>query len=344
MSETTVHDEPVSLPSRPFGRVARSVAGYAAATAVMLVSPAFVFIPAALFHCGIRNGRGAAWLALTLGSIFSLPYYLQLAHVPGAGGAVAYASLAALVFGIGLPALVALPLVERAESFGRVVTFALLASIGGLALTEVGARTFLKFSPYQEQMSRAKETATQFVTVYQKAGMPSEIVQTMQRWMNYGIAVLPAWFLVDITLVFVLSLVMLARLRAWRTYAAAREETPRPTGTYLFRNLSLPDWLLFAFVIGGLTPLASGMLQKIAANILAVVTFLYLLQGLAIVRSMLAAAGTSIIGVLFGFLMLAFLTITGVAPLLLSVAGLFDSFFDFRHFKRKDDSHESHTD
>ena len=39
------------------------------------------------------------------------------------------------------------------------------------------------------------------------------------------------------------------------------------------------------------------------------------------------------------------LTLTGVGPLLLGLAGLFDPFFDFRHFKkRKDDSHESHSD
>ena len=39
------------------------------------------------------------------------------------------------------------------------------------------------------------------------------------------------------------------------------------------------------------------------------------------------------------------LTYREIAPLLLSMAGLFDSFFDFRHFmKRKDDSDESHSD
>ena len=38
------------------------------------------------------------------------------------------------------------------------------------------------------------------------------------------------------------------------------------------------------------------------------------------------------------------LTVTGVAPLLLSIAGLFDSFFDFRKFNRKDHSDESHSD
>ena len=30
----------------------------------------------------------------------------------------------------------------------------------------------------------------------------------------------------------------------------------------LFRNFSLPDWLLFAFIIGGVTPLASGCCRR----------------------------------------------------------------------------------
>jgi len=41
---------------------------------------------------------------------------------------------------------------------------------------------------------------------------------------------------------------------------------------------------------------------------------------------------------------LGVLTLTGIGPLLLSIAGLFDSFFDFRKFNRKDHSDESHSD
>ena len=97
-------------------------------------------------------------------------------------------------------------------------------------------------------------------------------------------------------------------------------------------------------VAGGLTPILSGMLQKIAANILAVVTFLYFIQGLAIFRAVIAGIGAGFAGTMFGYLMLGFLMLTGIAPILLSLAGLFDSFFNFRHYKRKDDSHEGHTD
>ena len=56
------------------------------------------------------------------------------------------------------------------------------------------------------------------------------------------------------------------------------------------------------------------------------------------------AAGDEFAGVTFAYLMLGLLTLTGIGPLLLSIAGLFDSFFDFRKFKRKDHSDESHLD
>jgi len=53
-----------------------------------------------------------------------------------------------------------------------------------------------------------------------------------------------------------------------------------------------------------------------------------------------ASVGMNIIA--YGVLLL--LTAAG-SPLLLALAGLFDPFFDFRHFtKRKDDSDESHFD
>jgi uncharacterized protein YybS (DUF2232 family) len=115
------------------------------------------------------------------------------------------------------------------------------------------------------------------------------------------------------------------------------------TTPYRFRYLSLPEWLLFAFVIGGLSPLASGMLQQIGANVLVMVLFLYCLQGLAIFRSFVAATGVGMMGSLFAWMLLGLLTLTGISPLLLCIAGLFDSFFDFRHFNRKDHSDESHS-
>lgn len=343
MTETSVHGEPVALPSRPFGRQARSVAGYAAGMALLVLTPAFVFLPALLVHCGLRNGRRAAWSALAIAAVLFVPYFVQLpASSPDARPMIML--LATVLFGLAVPSLLVLPMIERAEAFGRVLAAALVASTGGMALTELGVRALAGFSPYAERLAQWNTMTAQLVGMYQKAGTGFDVIHAMQRMMAAGAVVLPASSLMTMATAFVLSLAMLVRLRIWRERAAVRGDAPEALRAYLFRNLSLPEWLLFAFVLGGLTPIATGAVQQVAANVLAIVAFLYLLQGLAIVRSMLASAGASLGSVLFAFLMIGFLMVAMIAPLPLSITGLFDSFFDFRHFKRKDDSHESHTD
>jgi hypothetical protein len=347
MIDTSLQSEPAVIPVRSLGRSVRHVAGYAILIAVMLVSPLFVFLPAALFHCAIRNGRRIAWIALLIGAALAGAVIVAGANSPQvtlaeANMSVAY--LVALILAIALPAMAVLPMVERAESFGRVLLAALLFSAIGFAATEMAMRAVTGFSPFADQVAAARVTAAKFITNYQSAGIPSDAIGFLRKWMEIGVYCLPAFLLVDVTLVFVLSLVLFGRLRTWRDPVERRQANVTVSAPYLFRNLSLPEWLLFAFVIGGLSPLSSGLTQRVGANVLALVTFLYLLQGLAIFRSFLAAAGAGFAGVLFAYVILGLLTLTGIAPLLLSIAGLFDSFFDFRKFNRKDHSDESHSD
>src|SRR5688500_7062189 len=334
----------MALSGRPFGRIVRSVIGYSLLTALMFVTPMLVFVPAALLHCAIRNGRRAAWLTLAVAVALDALYVMAIPAGTPDATKMAWTYLAAVVLAIALPAMAALPLVERGEKFGRVLVFLLALSALGLALTEIGSRALIDYSPFAAQVAQAEQTSREFVQIYRSRGMPSEMIQLAERWIGFSTFVLPAVILINMSLVFILSLLMLGRLKAWRELAAKRADT-EALGAYLFRNFALPDWLLFAFVIGGLTPLATGMVQKFAANVLALVAFLYILQGLAIFRFVLVAMGAGVAGTMLGWLLLVFLTITGVGPLLLGVAGLFDPFFDFRHFKkRKDDSNESHSD
>jgi len=337
------HGEPVLLPSRSFGRQVRSVAGYALLTALMMVTPMLVFVPAALMHCAIRNGRRAAWAAMILAVAIATLYGAAVPSSDPVTQKMAWSYLAAVALAIALPALVAVPMVERGEPFGRVLVALLAGATIGLAVTEIAAQSLLSFSPYAAQVQQYVKQSAEVLASRGK-GMSPEMLAAAQQWVEFTTYVLPAMLLVNTILVFVLSLLMLGRLKAWREATVRRGDAPA-LGAYLFRNFALPDWLLFAFVLGGLTPLVSGLLQKVAANTLAVVAFLYILQGLAIFRFVLAAMGVGFAGTMLGWLLLAFLTLTGVGPLLLGMAGLFDPFFDFRHFKkRKDDSHESHSD
>jgi hypothetical protein len=336
--------DPLTLPPRPLGRLTRSVIGYSLLTALMIITPMVVFIPAALLHCAIRNGRRAAWVTLVVAGALVTLYVSAVPAGTPAEANMAWSYLAAVALAIALPAMAAIPMVERGEKFGRVLVFLLAFSAVGLALTEIGSRALARFSPLAAQVGQAHQISGEFVQMYRNNGVPADSIHLFQRAMSFGIFVMPGFMLAQIAVVFILSLLMFGRLKAWRELVARRGDADS-MGSYLFRNLSLPDWLLFAFILGGLTPIATGMLQKVAANVLALVVFLYILQGLAIFRFVLVAAGAGAVGTLVGWLLLVFLTFTGLGPLLLGVAGLFDPFFDFRHFKkRKDDPNESHSD
>jgi hypothetical protein len=336
LTETLSHEPLVAPPIRPIGKRVLSTAAYIVlAVAMLIVAPLAVFLPAALLHCGIRNGRRAAWIVLIAAAAIVLLLALPATQAPQ----TVHTSIAfflGLVLTVGLPSVLVLPLVERGEGFGRVLVFAMLIAVAGMLATEAIMQATTAFSPYADQVAGTREVGARFVDVYTKAGVPADGIRFFKKWMDIATFVLPGFMLIYAVMMFVLSLLLLGRLPAWREYAALRGLHP---ATYFFRNLSLPEWLLFAFVIGGLSPLVSGLPQRIGANILAVVTFLYILQGLAIFRAFVAATGG--VFALFAWGALGVLTVTGVAPLLLGIAGLFDSFFDFRHFNRKDSSDES---
>ncbi|MDQ6801202.1 MAG: YybS family protein [Acidobacteriota bacterium] len=346
MTETSLPTETAAIPERTFGRSMRYVSGYAILIAVMLVSPLFVFLPAALFHCIIRNGRRIPWSALFIGTAVAGLLAVAGANAPQVTTAEANTGLAylvALVLAVALPSMAVSSMVERAESFGRILLAAVLLSAVGLTATEISMRAVAGFSPFAEQVTEARADATKLVAALQTAGLPADVIAAMRRWSDIRVFCLPAFLLISIVIVFVLSLVLFGRLQSWRSLLE-RRQAAASASPYLFRNFSLPEWLLFAFVIGGLSPLASGMPQRVGANLLALVSFLYLLQGLAIFRSFLAAAGAGFTSIFLAYVFLGVLTITGISPLVLSIAGLFDSFFDFRKFNRKDHSDESHSD
>ena len=337
MIETLPQSEPVLLPQRPSGRPARSVLGYSLLTALMIVTPMPVFVPAALLHCAIRHGRRVGWAVLIVSVLLVIAFGAATQATTQDLQYMTWTSLAAVVLTAAVPAMAAVPMVARGESFGRVLMFLMAGALVGLALTEVASQTLLSFSPYAAQVEQARAFWGQQMQFYRGMKASSDWIRLMERAGPMNVYLLPAGLLTSLSVIYILSLLMYGRLRAWQSVEAARP--------YLFRNFQLPEWLLFAFIFGGLTPLASGLLQKIAANTLMVVVFLYVLQGVAVFRSLLLRVGAGPVGTLLAWTFLGFMFFTGVSQVLLALTGLFDPFFDFRHFKkRKDDSHESHSD
>lgn len=334
----------MTLPGQPRGSVARSVIAHSVLAALMIVTEMFVFVPAVLFHCAIRNGRRAAWVTLALAALAGAFFASLSLAADLEAGRYDFSVLAGIVLGMGIPALIAVPMIERGQSLGRVLAILLLCSFAGLAATELLAQATIDYSPMAAHAKQLREVNAAWIQVYRDKGVPAEGIQFAERVFGYTVRLLPALVLSLFAVFFTLSLLLFGRLKVWRDLAARRADA-QALGAYLFRNFAMPDWVLFAFVIGGLAPLLTGMLQTIAANVLAVVAFLYMLQGVALLRFMVGAMVSGPAGLMLGAMLIMVFTFSGVGPLVLGVAGLFDPFFDFRHFKkRKDDSNESHSD
>jgi len=338
--------EPVALPEQPAGGSWRSVLAHMLLTTLMIVTGLLVFVPAVLFHCALRSGRRAAWLTGIVAMAIACFFVAAIPAPDPNQTRMAWAELAAFGLAVVLPSLMALPLVERGVKFGRLLVLLLLGSTIGLAAVELGARALTSFSPFAFHATQARQGGSLMLEFYRKSGIPADAMRTMERWFGYWTEnLLPGLMLIMLAMIFALSLLMLGRLQTWRAHVARNANATEIAGAYLFRNFAVPEWVLFAFIAGGLAPLTTGLLHQVAANALFLAVFLYLLQGLAVFRFVLASIGGGFAGAMLGWMLLAFLMLTMIGPLALGLAGLFDPFFDFRHYKkRKDDSHESHSD
>lgn len=299
----------------------------------MFVSPLALFVPAAFMSARIKNGRkGIA------GAIFGAAGIFLLASLGGTSGgpsATTVANAGRLVFEIGLPSFVVTELMSRALPFGVVVLAALASAAMGFFINEVALQSLMAYSPFDAVVQNVRTTSASSIELYRSAGFPPDMLESMRRLSEVVASSYVPLIMAAVTvLMFVLSLVMLPRLPVGRASGAG----------FHFRTLAFPHLLLFAFVLAGLSPLASGPLRTIGLNVLGLIMLLYFLQGLAIARSVMARPGMKMPAMLLAFALLVFLTIYLIAPVLFFLVGLFDSFFDFMHFKRKDDSHESHID
>jgi len=302
----------------------------------MYFSPLQLFVPAAFIHSGLRNGRSGAWAAVGGATFILSMATLAYGSVTPIALAVNVAALLRFLLEVGLPAALAMVLIRREASFGVVLTASIAASVAGFGLTELAMREIFNYSPYQAIVGNFRSASGDALAAYrQREFFPEDAVLFLSGFFErVAASFMPVLMVIVAGLMFTLSLVMIPRLPAGRATGS----------TYLLRSLVLPEGLLFLFVASGLASLAPGTLRVIGLNVLGAVVFLYLLQGLAIFRSLLVRFGFGPLGVLTAYVTLAILTIYGVALFALFLAGLFDPFFDFRKLKRKEDSDESDTD
>lgn len=311
------------------GPSTRSILLHGLAAALMFVSPLTMFVPAAVLSSGLRNGRRGLWLS-TAGAAALLA--VLATAIPSAG---AYTPVARMLLEIGLPSAVGLELVLRGGVFGPVLLASVAASFGGFGLVELAMRGFASFSPYEAIVRNFRTASAASIDAYRGAGVPADAISMMERIAGaVADSYMPVLIAVVTILTFALSYVMLPRLRSGRALA------PR----FLYRYLAFPDPLLFAFIAGGLAPLARGQLRTVGLSVLAVVAFLYMMQGLAVLRFKHVQSRMRLLATTIAMLMIAVLALYGVTPVVLFLIGLFDPFFDFRHLHRKEVPHESDSD
>jgi hypothetical protein len=165
--------------------------------------------------------------------------------------------------------------------------------------------------------------------------LPAESLEVMRKAGDVIIAsYLPAVIMINTALTFLAGIVMIPRLR----------RSDPEADQYRLRFLVLPDWLLVVFIVSGLSPFAAGELRTAGLNLLAVVVLLYWVQGMAVVRMLMSRSPIRFLASWPAFALLAIVGFNLVGIGILFLTGLFDSFFDFRKLKRKEDSDESDLD
>lgn len=333
MPESTTRLEPAQVRVVSNRGELRSMGLHALAAAVMYVTPLLLFVPAAFISAGIRFGVRGLVVAIG-GAVLVL---MMLSSIMG-GLAISPAEasgIARLFATVGLPACLATWMISRRSGIGSVLVTAVVTSTVGHGAVELLMRTTVGYSPFNEIQQAFQKAGAPTVELYRGMGMSGEALDAVERFSAAIVSTfIPSLLLIITATMFLFSMVMLSRL-PWSERGAAN---------LLLRGFRLPDWVLFGFVLGGISPLLSGLPRTLGLNLLAVVLFLYTIQGLAVFRGITLRLKLGALGMIVAWSMLAFLTFNGVGLFFLFIAGLFDPFFDFRNFRQKGANDEGNTD
>jgi uncharacterized protein YybS (DUF2232 family) len=283
-----------------------SVLAFTAAALLPLASlPLLVVTPFPLAVLRLRGSLGNALLATAMaaalvGALLGPTLAIQLAAVTGPGLVLADA----MARGRGMRRGTAWSMGFASFELGLAVVFA-PARMAAIAL-----------APWDEMRS------AKFATDMQAYGLPLEQVQ---RWSELATSlrgameiVYPAFFLV------MGAAIALGHALVLRLYLSRRDPGWLEGGE--FENLRLPLALSVAFVLCGAAVLAPE-LRGVSYNVLLVLGFLYVLQGIAVVSyyaRRLAAPP------LLRAAVLLLVLVNPWAPQVLALLGLFDLWFDFR--------------
>lgn len=330
MVDANTGSEPMGVGDRG-RRVGLGIALHALLVVLAAVPPFQFFVPAILLSAGIRWGTKGAGITLAI-AVAVVGFGAIGTETPDARLSAATAA-GLLLFQMGIPAMVLLRLSELRASGGRALLTSLGVAIVGVMIVETGISAAFGVSPYRAISTEARALFDQVIAM--NSGLPADSRRAMEEMSALIVGTfLPAVIVCNSALMLLCGMVFVPRFR----------KGDEAAGEFRLRNLRLPDLLVVGFIVSGLSPFASGALRVVGLNVLAVVIFLYWLQGLAVMRMVLTRSAIRFFNSVPAFLLLALLAFNWLGIAALALTGLFDSFFDFRKNKRKEDSDESDLD
>lgn len=295
-----------------------------------------VFTAVVLFSTGLKLGKRGLGLVIGISAILLMGVGTIVAAGEESIVAIAIGYGARMVLTIAVPVLVGFALIGRGREIGTVLLAMLLAGGAGHGLIEAGSRLLADHSPYVWTLQQTLPGVESSIELQRSLGAPADRIEEVRAFMETFLtsyyAVIYAFTILLTSLV---GLVALPRMGLTGQIGAG----------LLFRTLRLPDALLFGVVLGCLAPVYPEPFRTIGLNLLAIIALLYLVQGLAVMRSLVLRMQLSRSGIVLVWVAFGLMIVLSGAFLLTALAGvgLFDSFFDFRTPKNRENDDESDT-
>jgi hypothetical protein len=290
-------------------------------------------VAAGLLAAALVGASAFVPLLAPLALVAPLPLALQRLRGGLAGALLATALAGAMVATIGPPAAVTFVLglapagLLLGESLAR--GRGLLRGCGwafALLVSEIAAALVLAGSAMAERFTGPLErlTAEPFLAELRAGGLPpervSEFVDQVSSLRDVLAVVYPAAWIIGAGVLVAVNAALL------RFYLARRDPGWLEDGE--FERVHWPLGLVAAFILSG-AAVALPLARPVAYNVLLVVAFFFLLQGLAVVAFYARRlAGPPLLRLAILFLVLA----NPWAPQILALLGLFDNWFDFRRW------------
>lgn len=275
-----------------------------------VVSVLNLFVPAPAIYYSFKKGRVAGF------AIVALSMILLMVPMAGAAPFSLFMMLAFTVIAVSLPELVG-----RQYGGGKSIAITVAVTVISIVLAAVAYR-FTVGIDFQVEVAKAlKDMESMSSEMYKQMGVkedPEVTRAALKSLMDLMLTIFPALTVIGLSIMAAVNLLVIRTL----SYRLPRFPVIQPFSSY--RNYDHLIWLL---ILSGFGMLGTHPLSKVALNVLVVLLFLYLLQGLAITTHFFDRLKVGSFIRAFFYLLLLIVPYMAVAVLVL---GIFDLWGNFR--------------